>query len=135
MIYLTCKYLVETRRGEDYTNIAIVTSDYDLLQIKKLESPKHSINFWKCQKGEAIGRVKVMIRILTCFCKIIGGDPSDNIKSCFKGVGKKTIQKLFKDQSLFDTHLVNQKRVKINIFLIKRLLILGIFQNIINYQP
>ena len=122
MIYLTCKYLVETRRGEDYTNIAIVTSDYDLLQIKKLESPKHSINFWKCQKGGSLWTSKSDDPDFDLFCKIIGGDPSDNIKSCFKGVGKKTIQKLFKDQSLFDTHLAKSEEGK-NQYLLNKTLI------------
>ena len=103
MIYLTCKHLVETGQGD--THIAIITSDHDLLQIKKLESPNHHISFWKCQKGGSYWTGKSGDPDFDLFCKIIGGDPSDNIKSCFKGVGKKTIQKLFKDQSLFDTHL------------------------------
>lgn len=121
MIYLTCKHLVETRR-EEYTHIAIVTSDHDLLQIKKLESPNYRISFWKCQKGGSHWTSKSGDPDFDLFCKIIGGDPSDNIKSCFKGVGKKTIQKIFKDQSLFDTYLAKSEEDR-NRYLLNQTLI------------
>lgn len=94
--------------------IYIITSDKDYLQLaeprihiynlafKKLTDQKSSTNDAKCD----------------LFCKIVMGDPSDNILSVFPKCGPKTALKYFNDNQLFQTKLNSspdfQKKYQLN---------------------
>jgi 5'-3' exonuclease len=94
--------------------IYIITSDKDYLQLaeprihiynlafKKLTDQKSSTNDAKCD----------------LFCKIVMGDPSDNIISVFPKCGPKTALKYFNDNQLFQTKLNSspdfQKKYQLN---------------------
>jgi 5'-3' exonuclease len=83
------------------STVYIITSDKDYLQLaeprihlynlafKKLTDQKSSTNDPKCD----------------LFCKIIMGDPSDNISAVFPKCGPKTALKYFNDSQLFQTKL------------------------------
>jgi len=83
------------------STIYIITSDKDYLQLaeprihlynlafKKLTDQKSSTNDPKCD----------------LFCKIITGDPSDNITSVFPKCGVKTALKYYENRELFQTKL------------------------------
>jgi 5'-3' exonuclease len=83
------------------STIYIITSDKDYLQLaeprihlynlafKKLTDQKSSTNDPKCD----------------LFCKIITGDPSDNITSVFPKCGAKTALKYYENRELFQTKL------------------------------
>ena len=83
------------------STIYIITSDKDYLQLaeprihlynlafKKLTDQKSSTNDPKCD----------------LFCKIITGDPSDNITSVFPKCGPKTAIKYYENRELFQTKL------------------------------
>jgi 5'-3' exonuclease len=94
--------------------IYIITSDKDYLQLaeprihiynlafKKLTDQKSSTNDPKCD----------------LFCKIVMGDPSDNIISVFPKCGPKTALKYFENNELFQTKLNSspdfQKKYQLN---------------------
>jgi 5'-3' exonuclease len=94
--------------------IYIITSDKDYLQLaeprihiynlafKKLTDQKSSTNDAKCD----------------LFCKIVMGDPSDNILSVFPKCGPKTALKYFNDNQLFQSKLNSspdfQKKYQLN---------------------
>ena len=66
--------------------------------------------------------------ILTPFCKIVTGDPSDNISSVFPKCGPKTALKYFADRELFEKKLQENELYQKNMSWIKQLLILIVFQ-------
>jgi 5'-3' exonuclease len=100
------------------SSIYIITSDKDYLQLaeprvhlynlafKKLTDQKSSTNDPSCD----------------LFCKIITGDPSDNITSVFPKCGPKTALKYFNDRELFEAKLNSspdfQKKYNLNCTLI-----------------
>jgi len=89
-------------------SIYIITSDKDYLQIagpqvqlynlsfKKLTDQKSSTNDPKCD----------------LFCKIVMGDPSDNIASVFPKCGPKTALKYYENKELFQTKLNSSEEFK-----------------------
>lgn len=96
------------------STIYIITSDKDYLQLaeprihlynlafKKLTEQKSSTNDPKCD----------------LFCKIVMGDPSDNITSVFPKCGPKTALKYFENRALFEERLNSspefQKKYELN---------------------
>jgi 5'-3' exonuclease len=90
------------------STIYIITSDKDYLQLaeprihlynlafKKLTDQKSSTNDPKCD----------------LFCKIIMGDPSDNITSVFPKCGPKTALKYYENKELFQTKLNSSEEFK-----------------------
>ena len=96
------------------STVYIITSDKDYLQLaeprihlynlafKKLTDQKSSTNDPKCD----------------LFCKIVTGDPSDNITAVFPKCGPKTALKYFNDEQLFQTKLNSspdfQKKYQLN---------------------
>jgi len=96
------------------STVYIITSDKDYLQLaeprihlynlafKKLTEQKSSTNDPKCD----------------LFCKIVMGDPSDNIAAVFPKCGPKTALKYFNDNQLFQTKLNSssefQKKYQLN---------------------
>ena len=96
------------------STVYIITSDKDYLQLaeprihlynlafKKLTDQKSSTNDPKCD----------------LFCKIVMGDPSDNIAAVFPKCGPKTALKYFNDNQLFQTKLNSspdfQKKYQLN---------------------
>jgi len=103
-------YLVADSIGQgDYSDrdIAIISSDQDLLQIKGLES-KYStlkIRFWNCQGGGKQWGSKTGNWELDLFRKIIGGDTSDNIPKCIPRLGLKKIDEMFATPELLEDKL------------------------------
>jgi 5'-3' exonuclease len=100
------------------SSVYIITSDKDYLQLaeprvhlynlafKKLTDQKSSTNDPSCD----------------LFCKIVTGDPSDNITSVFPKCGPKTALKYFADRELFEAKLNSspdfQKKYELNSTLI-----------------
>jgi 5'-3' exonuclease len=92
------------------SSIYIITSDKDYLQLaeprihlyslafKKLTDQKSSTNDPKCD----------------LFCKIIMGDPSDNIASVFPKCGPKTALKYYENKELFQSKLNSSEEFKKN---------------------
>ena len=92
------------------STIYIITSDKDYLQLaeprihlynlafKKLTDQKSSTNDPKCD----------------LFCKIIMGDPSDNIASVFPKCGPKTALKYYENKELFQDKLNSSEEFKKN---------------------
>jgi len=90
------------------STIYIITSDKDYLQLaeprihiynlafKKLTDQKSSTNDSKCD----------------LFCKIVMGDPSDNIASVFPKCGPKTALKYYENKELFQTKLNSSEEFK-----------------------
>jgi len=92
IIYLTKKHIQE--KNLNYKNIIIITNDYDLLQI--IDDTTILINLKeKILNEKSDGSPEIDLSL-----KIICGDKSDNIPSCFKKCGKKTALKLIKDNNL-----------------------------------
>ena len=79
---------------DHHKNIIIITNDYDLLQI--IDDTTILINLKeKILNEKSDGSPEIDLSL-----KIICGDKSDNIPSCFKKCGKKTALKLIKDNNL-----------------------------------
>ena len=90
------------------STIYIITSDKDYLQLaeprihlynlgfKKLTDQKSSTNDPKCD----------------LFCKIVMGDPSDNIASVFPKCGPKTALKYYENKELFQSKLNSSEEFK-----------------------
>ena len=91
IIYLTKKHIQEKL---EFDKIIIVANDYDLLQI--LDDNTILINLKeKILNEKSDGSPEIDLSL-----KIICGDKSDNIPSCFKNCGKKTALKLIENNSL-----------------------------------
>ena len=93
LIYLSSKKIVDDNME---SNITIISSDHDLLQIIDL-SPNISLYTAnvKCYNDKYSGSANY-----ECFKKAILGDKSDNIASIFKRCGIKTVKKLYDDPQL-----------------------------------
>jgi 5'-3' exonuclease len=106
-IAVSVKYILDKHPS---SNIYIITSDKDYLQLaeprihlynlafKKLTDQKSSTNNPQCD----------------LFCKIVMGDPSDNIPSVFPKCGPKTALKYFENKQLFETKLNSSEEYKKN---------------------
>jgi 5'-3' exonuclease len=88
------------------SNITIFTSDHDYLQLLRFENLDIVDLKFKSLKAKSIGDNDLLYKILL-------GDKSDNISSVKKRLGKKTIDKLIKDNKLEE--LINSdSQIKLN---------------------
>jgi 5'-3' exonuclease len=95
-------------------NIYIITSDKDYLQLAEPRVQLFNLAFKKLtDQKSCTGNPACDL-----FCKIVSGDPSDNIPSVFPKCGQKTALKYFQDRELFEKKLQEsdefQKRYNIN---------------------
>lgn len=102
----------ETRK-----HIFIITSDRDYLQLAGPHVTLYDLTLKNIAEKSSKGDPQ-----LDLFCKIILGDPSDNIPPVFKTCGIKTAMKLFEDRDALDKRL-NQdpaanERYKLNTLLV-----------------
>lgn len=93
LIYLTVNRLL---RLNSESNITIISSDHDLLQIVdgRPNIELYTANI-KCYNSKSKGS-----KDLDCFCKAILGDSSDNIPKVIPRLGDKTSLKLYNDKEL-----------------------------------
>lgn len=92
-IYLAKNYLSQ----KDIDNkFIIVSGDYDLLQLMDKNTFIYALNN-KCLNDKCSGDPKFELEK-----KIICGDKSDNLPSCFKRVGPKTLEKIYNNKTLLD---------------------------------
>ena len=110
-IAITVKHLLQT-----YTtcNIYIITSDKDYLQLAEERVHLYNLAFKKLtEQKSCTGSASCDL-----FCKIVTGDPSDNIPSVFPKCGPKTALKYFANRDLFETKLQEselfQKQYELN---------------------
>jgi len=95
LIYLSTQKIL---KNDSNSNITIISSDHDLLQIiDENENIKLYTANLKLYNDKSLGT-----NDLDCFSKAIMGDPSDNIPKVFKRLGKKTMLKLYNDSSLLE---------------------------------
>ena len=80
-------------------NIIIVTNDYDMLQL--LDGKTSIVNL----KGVDIGTKSSGDQRTNLLLKVLCGDPSDNIKSCFPKCGKKTAMNLIRNPQKLEEKL------------------------------
>jgi 5'-3' exonuclease len=81
--------------------IKIVTSDKDYLQLAKQNVELYDLSYKRLtDQKTCTGDPECDL-----FCKIIMGDPSDNIKSVLKKCGPKTAMKCFNDRTYFEERL------------------------------
>lgn len=102
LIYLSCKKIIDT---DHLSNIRIISSDHDLLQIKDM-SPNiklYTANL-KCYDDKYSGSADY-----ECFKKAIIGDKSDNIHPIFKRCGIKTVKKLYDNPQLLTDRFLKEK--------------------------
>jgi 5'-3' exonuclease len=82
-------------------NITIVTSDKDYLQLTCSRLKIFNLAFKNIAENKSsLGDAKVEL-----FCKIVMGDPSDNISSVLKKCGPKTAIKCFYDRVYFENRM------------------------------
>lgn len=97
-IAITTKHLLETYPT---CNIYIITSDKDYLQLAEERVQLYNMAFKKLtEQKSSSGNAQCDL-----FCKIVSGDPSDNIPSVFPKCGPKTALKYFNDRDLFEKKL------------------------------
>jgi 5'-3' exonuclease len=83
------------------SKIYVITNDKDYLQLAEERVELYNLTYKKLTEQKTCsGNPK-----LDLFCKIIMGDPSDNIKSVFKSCGHKTTLKCFEDKDFFEEKL------------------------------
>ena len=95
LIYLSSEQIL---KNNPKSNITIISSDHDLLQII---DGRENVNLYtanlKLYNDKSLGT-----NDLDCFSKAIMGDPSDNIPKVFKRLGKKTMLKLYNSPKLLE---------------------------------
>ena len=97
-IAISVKYLLNTYST---CNIYIITSDKDYLQLAQERVQIYDLAFKKLtEQKSSTGDPKCDL-----FCKILTGDPSDNISSVFPRCGPKTAIKYYQNQELFKQKL------------------------------
>lgn len=122
-IAISTKFLLEKY---PMCSIYIITGDKDYLQLVSDRVHIYNLAFKKIneQKSSYNNAAKDL------FCKIVTGDPSDNIPPIFKGCGPKTAVKYFEDRESFLSKLESdpeaKKRYELNSTLIN-------FNNIPNH--
>lgn len=94
-IAICIKHLLATHPN---CNIYVITSDKDYLQLASDQVHLYNLSFKKLtdQKSSS-GNAECDL-----FCKILSGDPSDNIPSVFPKCGPKTAIKCFEDKEFFE---------------------------------
>ena len=113
IIYLTKKHIQEKL---EYNKIIIIANDYDLLQI--LDNNTILINLKeKLLNEKSDGSPEIDLSL-----KIICGDKSDNIPSCFKNCGKKTGLKLIENKNLL-LNKFKENPESLNIYAINKMII------------
>lgn len=84
--------------------IFIITSDKDYLQLSKPNINLFNLNYKKLTDLKSShGNAK-----LDLFCKIVAGDPSDNIQSVLKRCGEKTAMKYYHNPDLFEKKIIEE---------------------------
>jgi 5'-3' exonuclease len=97
-IAIYVKYLLNTYSS---CNIYIITSDKDYLQLAQERVQIYNLAFKKLREQKSsTGDPKCDL-----FCKILTGDPSDNISSVFPRCGHKTAIKYFQNKDLLKQKL------------------------------
>ena len=97
-IAISVKYLLNTYST---CNIYIITSDKDYLQLAQERVQIYDLTFKKLtEQKSSTGNSNCDL-----FCKILTGDPSDNIPSVFPRCGPKTAMKYYQNQELFKQKL------------------------------
>jgi 5'-3' exonuclease len=97
-IAISIKRILEVK---PLSKIYVITNDKDYLQLAEERVELYNLTYKKLtDQKTCYGNPK-----LDLFCKIIMGDPSDNIKSVFKSSGLKTTIKCFEDKDFFETKL------------------------------
>ena len=97
-IAISVKYLLNTYST---CNIYIITSDKDYLQLAQERVQIYDLAFKKLtEQKSSTGDPNCDL-----FCKILTGDPSDNISSVFPRCGPKTAMKYYQNQDLFKQKL------------------------------
>jgi 5'-3' exonuclease len=90
------------------SNIYIITSDKDYLQLAQEKVQIYNLAFKKLtDQKSCTGDPKCDL-----FCKILTGDPSDNIPSVFPKCGPKTAIKYFNDKELLNKKLQESETYK-----------------------
>lgn len=91
--------------SEPSAKIYIITSDKDYLQLAEERVQLYSLSF------KNLADQKSSFKNAQCdlFCKILTGDPSDNIPSVFPKCGPKTALKYFNDPELFKKKLAESE--------------------------
>lgn len=97
-IAISVKHLVET---QPTCQIYIITSDKDYLQLARENVQIYNLNYKKLTDQKS----STQNAHCDLFCKIVTGDPSDNIKPVFKKCGPKTALKYFYDIEKFGEQL------------------------------
>ena len=89
--------------------IYIITSDKDYLQLAEERVELYDLSYKKLTEQKSCsGDPKCDL-----FCKIVMGDPSDNIKSVLKKCGPKTALKCFNDREYFEERLKKEDAYKL----------------------
>ncbi len=104
-IAISTKFLLEKYPT---CSIYIITGDKDYLQLVSERVHIYNLAFKKLneQKSSYNNAAKDL------FCKIVTGDPSDNIPPIFKGCGPKTALKYFEDRASFLSKLESDPEAK-----------------------
>ena len=90
-------------------HIYIITSDKDYLQLAEERVELYDLSYKKLTEQKSCsGDPKCDL-----FCKIVMGDPSDNIKSVLKKCGPKTALKCFNDRDYFEERLKKEDAYKL----------------------
>ena len=98
--------------------VYIITSDKDYLQLAEPRVHLYNLSFKKLTDQKS----STNNPLCDLFCKIVTGDPSDNITSVFPKCGPKTALKYYNDEQLFQARLKSspdfQKKYELNSTLI-----------------
>jgi 5'-3' exonuclease len=116
-IAISVKYLLQKY---PQVRIFIITSDKDYLQLVEPRVKLFDLGFKNlAQQKSSTGHPKSDL-----FCKIVMGDPSDNISSVLSKCGPKTALKCYQDREYFEARMkkedayakfeINQKMVDFN---------------------
>jgi 5'-3' exonuclease len=105
-IAISVKYILEKY---PQSKIYIITSDKDYLQLAEERVELYNLAYKKLtdQKSSS-GDPKRDL-----FCKIVMGDPSDNIKSVLKSCGPKTALKCYENPEYFEERLKKENAYEI----------------------
>ena len=100
-IAISVKYVLEKY---PQSKIYIITSDKDYLQLAEERVELYDLTYKKLtDRKSSSGDPKRDL-----FCKIVMGDPSDNIKSVLKKCGPKTALKCYENPSYFEERLKSE---------------------------
>lgn len=114
-IAITAKYILNEYPT---SNIYIITSDKDYLQLAEERVQLFNLDFKKLtEQKSSTGNSECDL-----FCKILTGDPSDNIPSVFPKCGPKTAMKYFKNPELLEKKLNESETYRHSFHLNKQLI-------------